>query len=103
MHLRVLKKKGEVSIYDPIGVDKEGNEISLMDVLGTEPDIVAETVETSFEYQMLMKRIKVLTKREKKVIELRFGLINGVKKTQREIAKMLGISRSYVSRIEKSS
>ena len=104
MHLRVLKKKrGEVSIYDPIGVDKEGNEISLMDVLGTEPDIVAETVETSFEYQMLMKRIKVLTKREKKVIELRFGLINGVKKTQREIAKMLGISRSYVSRIEKKA
>jgi RNA polymerase sporulation-specific sigma factor len=69
--------------------------------LGTERDIVADTVETSFEYEMLLDRVKVLTKREKKVLELRFGLINGLRKTQREIAKMLGISRSYVSRIEK--
>ncbi|MDK2824603.1 MAG: polymerase sporulation-specific sigma factor, partial [Clostridia bacterium] len=76
-------------------------EITLIDVLGTERDIVADTVETSFEYEMLLDRVKVLTKREKKVLELRFGLINGLRKTQREIAKMLGISRSYVSRIEK--
>ncbi|MDN5323721.1 MAG: polymerase sporulation-specific sigma factor [Clostridia bacterium] len=69
--------------------------------MGTERDIVADTVETSFEYEMLLDRVKVLTKREKKVLELRFGLINGLRKTQREIAKMLGISRSYVSRIEK--
>ena len=102
MHLRSTKKnRSEVSIYDPIGVDKEGNEITLIDVLGTERDVVADTVETSFEYEMLLDRVKVLTKREKKVLELRFGLINGYRKTQREIAKMLGISRSYVSRIEK--
>lgn len=102
MHLRSTKKnRSEVSIYDPIGVDKEGNEITLIDVLGTERDVVADTVETSFEYEMLLDRVKVLTKREKKVLELRFGLINGYSKTQREIAKMLGISRSYVSRIEK--
>lgn len=104
MHLRVIKKKrSEVSIYDPIGVDGEGNEISLIDVLGTESDIVAETVEAAFECQILMDKIKLLTKREKTVLELRFGLINGVKKTQREIAKLLGISRSYVSRIEKKA
>ncbi|MFZ5943359.1 MAG: RNA polymerase sporulation sigma factor SigK [Bacillota bacterium] len=102
MHLRAIKKnRGEVSLYDPIGVDKEGNEITLIDVLGTERDIVADTVEASFEYEMLLDRVKILTKREKKVLELRFGLINGLRKTQREIAKMLGISRSYVSRIEK--
>lgn len=102
MHLRAIKKnRGEVSLYDPIGVDKEGNEITLIDVLGTERDVVADTVETAFEYEMLLNRVKVLTKREKKVLELRFGLINGLRKTQREIAKMLGISRSYVSRIEK--
>jgi len=62
---------------------------------------VADTVEAAFEYEMMLDRVKVLTKREKKVLELRFGLINGLRKTQREIAKMLGISRSYVSRIEK--
>ncbi|SMB95288.1 RNA polymerase sigma factor, sigma-70 family [Desulfonispora thiosulfatigenes DSM 11270] len=60
-------------------------------------------VEVSFEYQNLLEKIKILNKREKKVLELRFGLINGIKKTQREISKMLGISRSYVSRIEKKA
>lgn len=104
MHLRATKKiRGEVSLYDPIGIDKEGNEITLIDILGTDPNIVAEMVEISFEYQKLLEKIKVLSKREKKVLELRFGLINGLRKTQREIAKMLGISRSYVSRIEKKA
>ncbi|PKM87884.1 MAG: RNA polymerase sporulation sigma factor SigK [Firmicutes bacterium HGW-Firmicutes-12] len=102
MHLRATKKnKGEVSLYDPIGIDKEGNEISLIDVLGTEPDVVLDIVQNNIEFQQLLEKIKYLGKREKKVVELRFGLINGIRKTQREIAKMLGISRSYVSRIEK--
>jgi len=102
MHLRATKKnKGEVSLYDPIGVDKEGNEISLIDVLGTDPDIVPNIVQNNVEFQQMLARIKYLGKREKKVIEMRFGLSNGIRKTQREIAKMLGISRSYVSRIEK--
>ena len=102
MHLRATKKnKGEVSLYDPIGVDKEGNEISLIDVLGTDPDIVPNIVQNNVEFQQMLARIKYLGKREKKVVEMRFGLQNGVRKTQREIAKMLGISRSYVSRIEK--
>ncbi|MGI6144596.1 MAG: RNA polymerase sporulation sigma factor SigK [Clostridia bacterium] len=102
MHLRATKKnKGEVSLYEPIGVDKEGNEISLIDVLGTHPDIVPDVVQTNVEFQQTLAKIKHLSNRERKVLEMRFGLINGLRKTQREIAKMLGISRSYVSRIEK--
>ena len=102
MHIRATKKnKGEVSLYDPIGVDKEGNEITLIDVLGTHPDIVPDVVQTNIEFQQTLAKIKHLSKRERKVLEMRFGLINGFRKTQREIAKMLGISRSYVSRIEK--
>lgn len=104
MHLRATKKnKGEVSLYDPIGVDKEGNEITLIDVLGTDPEIVPDIVQNNVEFQQMLARIEYLGKRERKVVELRFGLINGLRKTQREIAKMLGISRSYVSRIEKKA
>ncbi len=104
MHLRFIKKiKAEISIYDPIGVDKEGNEITLIDILGTHPEVVAEVVENRFEKKRLIEKIQHLTHREKKVLELRFGLNNGARKTQREIAKSLGISRSYVSRIEKKA
>lgn len=102
MHLRSTKRtKAEVSIYDPIGVDKEGNEITLIDVLGTEPDVVADLVENFFEQRRLLEKVRKLSKREMRVLELRFGLFNGLRQTQREIARSLGISRSYVSRIEK--
>ncbi|MFA4884597.1 MAG: RNA polymerase sporulation sigma factor SigK [Desulfotomaculaceae bacterium] len=102
MHLRFMKKvRAEVSLYDPIGVDKEGNEITLIDVLGTHPEVVSEMVENSFEQKRLQEKVCHLTRREKKVLELRFGLQDGDRKTQREIARSLGISRSYVSRIEK--
>lgn len=102
MHLRFIKKvKAEVSLYDPIGVDKEGNEISLIDILGTDPEVVADTVETSFEKIRLLEKVHKLSTREKKVLEMRFGLGTTARKTQREIARTLGISRSYVSRIEK--
>jgi len=102
MHLRASRKnKGEVSLYDPIGMDKEGNEITLLDVLGTEPEIVQEIVEGRFEEDRLRERVKRLSPRERNVLVLRFGLFNSFRKTQREIARMLGISRSYVSRIEK--
>ncbi len=102
MHLRYLKKaKAEVSLYDPIGVDKEGNEITLIDILGTHPEVVSETVENGFEQKRLREKVHQLSRREKKVLELRFGLDDGARKTQREIARSLGISRSYVSRIEK--
>lgn len=102
MHLRFMKKvRAEVSLYDPIGIDKEGNEITLIDVLGTHPEVVSEMVENRFEQKRLQEKVCHLTRREKKVLELRFGLQDGDRKTQREIARSLGISRSYVSRIEK--
>ncbi|CEP67979.1 RNA polymerase sporulation-specific sigma factor,SigK/SigE [Moorella glycerini] len=101
MHLRAMKKtRGEVSLYDPIGTDKEGNEIALIDILGSDQD-VAEMVETSYERQRVMQKVNVLTPREKKVLVMRFGLFHGLRRTQRDIARKMGISRSYVSRIEK--
>lgn len=105
MNLRATKKiKQEVSLQNPIGVDKEGNEISLMDILGTDTDAITDEVALKFQKKKLYKKIQTVLKgREKKVIELRYGLSNGVGKTQREIAKLLGISRSYVSRIEKKA
>lgn len=102
MCLRASKKvKGEVLLYEPIGSDKEGNEISLIDILGTNGDIVAEKVETEVEQSKLYEKLAGLSRREVKVLELRYGLRNGVRWTQREISRALGISRSYVSRIEK--
>ncbi|AOY77038.1 RNA polymerase sporulation sigma factor SigK [Clostridium formicaceticum] len=103
MTIRASKKiKTEVSLQDPIGVDREGNEISLIDILGTEPDEVLNEVELKMQVKKLYKKMaSVLKKRELMVLELRYGISNGGRKTQREIAKLLGISRSYVSRIEK--
>ncbi|RJQ30640.1 MAG: RNA polymerase sporulation sigma factor SigK [Peptococcaceae bacterium] len=102
MHLRVKKKtKPDVSLYEPIGVDNGGNEITIIDILGTHQDLVSEMVENNLEQKRLKEMIEQLTKREKEVLELRFGLKNTARKTQREIARRLGISRSYVSRIEK--
>lgn len=102
MFLRASKKnRSEVSLYDPIGTDKEGNEITLMDVLGTGPEAISEMVENFFEERRLLEKVKKLNKRERKVLELRYGLFGSLKRTQREIARYLGISRSYVSRIEK--
>ena len=102
MALRASKKiKSEVSLSDPIGTDKEGNEITLIDILGTKSDMVAEQAELRIQTKMLYSLIdKCLTRREKAVVEMRYGL-NGMRpQTQREIAKKTGISRSYVSRIE---
>lgn len=102
MHLRSTRRvRSEVSLYDPIGVDKEGNEIVLLDVLGTDGNVVEETVEIQCENERLKQQIDTLNKREKLVLNMRFGLPDGERRTQRDIAKMLGISRSYVSRIEK--
>lgn len=96
------KTKGEVYLQDPIGVDKEGNEISLMDVLSSDEDSIIEVVENKIQIKKLYTKINTcLIGREKAVIEMRYGLVDGKPKTQREIAKMLCISRSYVSRIEK--
>lgn len=104
MHLRLIKKiRQEVSLYDPVGVDKEGNEIALIEILGTHPEVVTEIVENQFELKHLLERIGQLSPQEKKVLTLRFGLSSGIRATQREVARKLGISRSYVSRIEKKA
>lgn len=96
------KSKGEVYLQDPIGIDKEGNEISLLDVLSSEEDSILEIVESKIQIKKLYNKINSsLHERERLIIEMRYGLIDGKSKTQREIAKLLGISRSYVSRIEK--
>ncbi|WP_243290634.1 RNA polymerase sporulation sigma factor SigK [Bacillus sp. FJAT-47783] len=102
MHLRALKKtKKDVSLHDPIGQDKEGNEISLIDVLKAEHDDVVEMIQLNMELERVKEYIDILDDREREVIIGRFGLNMKDEKTQREIAKELGISRSYVSRIEK--
>lgn len=105
MLLRSKKKTSrEVSLYDPIGTDKEGNEISLLDVIEQEQLDVVERLETQRrirELPELMKRR--LNDRERQIIALRYGLYSGCEVTQREVGRMLGISRSYVSRIEKKA
>ena len=102
MTIRASKKlKVELSLHEPIGMDKEGNEINLLDILGTEVDQVIDEVDLRIQSKKLYKAInEVLKDREKVIIELRYGLVDGGCKTQREIALLLGISRSYVSRIE---
>ena len=102
MTIRSTKKtKFEISLQEPIGTDKEGNEINLLDILGTDVDKIIDEVDLRFQVKKLYRAInEVLKDREKVIIELRYGLIDGKCKTQREIANLLGISRSYVSRIE---
>ena len=93
--------KSEMSINEPMGRDNEGNEINLLDILGTDMDEVIDEVHLKLQVKNLYNAIgEVLKDREKVIIELRYGLIDGDCKTQREIAALLGISRSYVSRIE---
>jgi RNA polymerase sporulation-specific sigma factor len=105
MTIRAAKKeKNEVFIQEPIGTDKEGNEISLIDVLGTNQDDVIDKVDLKLQMEKLGELIgKYLSDRERKVIFYRYGLGGCKRLTQREIGKLLGISRSYVSRIEKKA
>ena len=105
MNIRTNKKnKVQVSLQDPIGVDKEGNSISLIDILGTEADYVIDQVELKVQISKLYEKLdKILTEREKEIIQLRYGLTPLGYKTQREISQKLNISRSYVSRIEKKA
>lgn len=105
MLLRSKKKTNrEVSLYDPIGTDKEGNEISLLDIIETEPVDVVKNYSLKQDIARLYQLLpKVLTTRECEIIKLRYGLYGEKELTQREIAKRLNISRSYVSRIEKNA
>ena len=105
MYLRAKKKSSkEISLYEPIGTDREGNEIQLFDIIETEETDAHKKVELSDDIQILYERVESeLSPRERLVLKMRYGLYNGEEYTQREIAKQLGISRSYVSRIEKSA
>lgn len=105
MYLRSKKKSSrEVSLYEPIGTDREGNEIQLFDVIETEDESAHKKVELKEDIRMLYHRVeKELTPRERMVLKLRYGLYHEEEYTQREIAARLGISRSYVSRIEKGA
>lgn len=105
MTIRSTKKiRLEQSMHEPLGIDKEGNEINLLDILGSEPDQILNDVNLKIETKKLYRIIdSVLTDREKVIIQFRYGLVDGVCRTQREIASILGISRSYVSRIESRS
>jgi RNA polymerase sporulation-specific sigma factor len=93
--------KTEVSIDEPLNIDWDGNELLLSDILGTENDLVYRSIEDEVDKELLGTALKKLSLREKKIMELRFGLSNGVEKTQKEVADMLGISQSYISRLEK--
>ncbi len=103
MHLRKTNKiKSEISIDEPLNVDYEGNELLLSDILGTENDIIYKDIEFEVEKDLLFKALNKLNPREKKIIELRFGILkDGDELTQKEVADLLGISQSYISRLEK--
>ena len=100
---RNSKTKMEVSIDEPLNVDWDGNELLLSDILGTDDDVISRKLEDEVEITLLGKAISKLTKREQMIIRLRFGLGNreGLEKTQKEVADLLGISQSYISRLEK--
>ena len=96
------KRRGDVSLHEPIGVDGEGNEITLSDVLGTEEGAVHEAVERRVSLETVRRLVTTqLYGRERTVLEMRYGLLDGQIHPQQEIARQLGVSRSYVSRIEK--
>ena len=105
MYLRAKKKTSkEISLYEPIGTDREGNEIKLYDIIETDEADVPEKIHLKENIQKLYDKVEnELSQRERLVLKMRYGLYNGEEYTQRDIARQLGISRSYVSRIEKSA
>ena len=102
MHLRkTANLKSEVSFDEPLNTDWDGNELLLSDILGTEGDLVYRSIEETVERQMLSAALSHLSMREKEIMRLRFGLGGGTEKTQKEVADIMGISQSYISRLEK--
>lgn len=102
MYLRKNNKvKAEISFYEPLNIDWDGNELLLSDILGTENDIVYNLIEDEVDKELLIVAMENLSKREQEIIKLRFGLYGRKEKTQKEVADMLGISQSYISRLEK--
>ena len=102
MHLRkTASQKAELSIDEPLNTDWDGNELLLSDVLGTESDLVMRPIEADVDRQLLAQALSRLTERERHIITLRFGLDGRAERTQKEVADDLGISQSYISRLEK--
>lgn len=93
--------RNEVSIDEPLNIDWDGNELLLSDILGTEEDTVNKGIENEVEKSLLLEAIDKLGKRERIIMEMRFGLFDGKEKTQKEVADLIGISQSYISRLEK--
>ena len=94
-------RRTEISIDEPLNVDWDGNELLLSDILGTESDIVCHNIENEVDKELLSIALENLSEREKNIMKLRFGVGNSAVKTQKEVADMLGISQSYISRLEK--
>lgn len=102
MYLRRNSKvRSEISFDEPLNIDWDGNELLLSDILGTDNDLIYHYIEDEVDKELLTLAMRKLTNREKKIMELRFGLYGGGEKTQKEVADMLGISQSYISRLEK--
>ena len=99
--LKNASRKGEVSFDEPLNTDWDGNELLLSDVLGTDADTVMRPIEEDVDRSLLAQAIRILSPREKQIITLRFGLGGGKEQTQKEVADQLGISQSYISRLEK--
>ena len=98
---RTSRLKLEVSFDEPLNTDWDGNELLLSDILGTEPDLVSRELDSAVEKQMLCEAVETLSKRERDIVRMRYGLGGGGEHTQKEVADMLGISQSYISRLEK--
>ncbi|NDI33659.1 RNA polymerase sporulation sigma factor SigE [Chengkuizengella sediminis] len=102
MYLRRNNKvRTEISFDEPLNIDWDGNELLLSDVMGTENDVIYRNIEEQVDRKLLKKALEKLSDREKVIMELRFGLADGEEKTQKDVADMLGISQSYISRLEK--
>ncbi len=98
---RTSKMKSEISLDEPLNIDWDGNELLLSDILGTDGDIIFKNIESEVDKTLLKEAINKLSGRERTIVELRFGLNSGKEKTQKEVADLLGISQSYISRLEK--
>ena len=102
MHIRKISgQKAEVSLDEPINTDWDGNELLLSDVLGTDSDVVMRPLEDDVDHQLLRQALGSLPEREKQIVSMRFGLGGKQEKTQKEVADIMGISQSYISRLEK--
>ena len=102
MHLRrVVRLRAEVSLDEPLNVDVDGNELVMADILGTDPDAMGKELESEAEHRLLGEALDRLGKRERVIMQMRFGLGGTDEKTQKEVADILGISQSYISRLEK--